>query len=268
MLGLLADAALRSIVLGGAAWLSLTMSRVRNPQVCMTAWSVVLIVSMAMPVLTPWMRVTIPSDEASARLVKIPWTNVPWVNVPWAVPQASTPAERPAVVASEPNAVAPAATGDWRSLATGIYVVVGGAMMLRLLIGLLLTWQVVRAARPARDDWVAGSDVRVSDIVVVPVTFASTILLPSASAGWSVRKRQAVLLHEGSHVAHGDFYLLLLASINRAVFWFNPFAWWLSFRLAELAEAVSDDAAIEGLGDRGAYADILLDIAINPQPGD
>ena len=82
MLGLLVDAALRSIVLGGAVWLSLTLLRVRNPQVCMAAWSVVLIVSMAMPVLTPWMRVTIPSDEASARLVKITWANVPWVNVP------------------------------------------------------------------------------------------------------------------------------------------------------------------------------------------
>jgi hypothetical protein len=170
-------------------------------------------------------------------------------------------------VASEPNALvpAPARAIDWHLLATGIYVFVGGAMMLRLLIGLMLTWQVVRAARPARGDWSAGADVRTSDIVVVPVTFASIILLPSASAGWSVRKRQAVLLHEGSHVAHGDFYLLLLASINRAVFWFNPFAWWLFIRLAELAEAVSDDAAIEGLGDRGAYADILLDIATNPQ---
>jgi beta-lactamase regulating signal transducer with metallopeptidase domain len=263
MLGLLSDAALRSIVLGGAAWLSLTLLRVRNPQLCMTAWSVVLIVSMAMPALTPWMRVTIPWDEAaSTRLVKITWTNVPGT-----VLEASTPAERPAVVVSKPNALAPAPARaiDWHLLATGVYVVVGGAMMLRLLIGLTLTWQVARAARPARDDWAAGSDVRVSDIVVVPVTFASTILLPPACAGWNVRKRQAVLLHEASHVAHGDFYLLLLASINRAVFWFNPFAWWLLIRLAELAEAVSDDAAIEGLGDRGAYAEILLDIATNPQ---
>jgi hypothetical protein len=260
MLELLADAALRSIVLGGGAWLGLM--RVRNPQVRMTAWSVVLIVSMAMPVLTPWMRVTIPADEPSARLVKIAWTDVPWV-----APRAPTAAERPAVAASEPDAVIPAPPRavDWRLLATGVYVFVGSAMMLRSLIGLMLMWHVVRAARPAGDDWAAGADVRVSDIVAVPVTFASTILLPSASAGWSARKRQAVLLHEGSHVSHGDFYLLLLASINRAVFWFNPFAWWLFTCLADLAELVSDNAAIEGLGDRRCYADILLDIAINPQ---
>jgi hypothetical protein len=262
MLGLLADAALRSIALGGVAWLGLTLMRVCDPQVRMSAWSAVLIVSMAMPALTPWMRVTIPADQASAQLVKITWADVPW-----AVPRAPKPAERPAVAASGPDAVAPAPPHavDWRLLATGVYVFVGSAMMLRLLIGLMLMWHVVRAARPACDDWAAGADVRVSDIVVVPVTFASIILLPSASAGWSARKRQAVLLHEGSHVAHGDFYLLLLASINRAVFWFNPFAWWLFACLADLAEAVSDDAAIAGLGDRRCYADILLDIAINPR---
>jgi beta-lactamase regulating signal transducer with metallopeptidase domain len=262
MLALLADAALRSVMLGGAAWLGLTLLRVRNPQMRMTAWSAVLIVSMAMPVLTPWMRVTIPTDEASSQLVKIAWADVPW-----AISQAPTPAERPTVAASAPDAVAPAPPRavDRRLLATGVYVFVGGAMLLRLLIGLMLMWHVARAARPARDDWSAGADVRVSDVVAVPVTFASTILLPSASAGWSARKLQAVLLHEGAHVAHGDFYLLLLASINRAVFWFNPFAWWLFACLADLAEVVSDDAAIEGIRDRRCYADILLDIATNPQ---
>jgi hypothetical protein len=215
---------------------------------------------MAMPVLTPWMKVTIPAGDASPRLVKIAWNDVPWI-----VPHAPPPAARPAVAAPVLDAVSPARAADWRWLATGVYAFVGSAMLLRLLIGLIIMGYVVRAARPARDDWAAGADVRLSDIVIVPVTFASTILLPSASAEWSARKRQAVLLHEGAHVAHGDFYLLLLASINRAVFWFNPFAWWLFAHLADLAEAVSDDAAIAGIGDRRSYADILLDIAINPQ---
>jgi hypothetical protein len=70
-----------------------------------------------------------------------------------------------------------------------------------------------------------------------------------------------VLSHEGAHVAHGDFYLLLLAALNRAVFWFSPFAWWQFTRLAELAEAISDDAAIAALEDRPSYAGILLDVA-------
>jgi bla regulator protein blaR1 len=255
ILELLAESALRSIMLGGAAWLGLTLMRVRNPHIHMTAWTVVLIVSMAMPLLTPWMKVTIPADQAP-RLVKITWTEVPGIT-----PQ---PAQRSAVAVSQPDVVVPPPThaGEWWTWATGVYVVVGGAMMLRLLMALMLMWHVARAARPVGD---TGADVRVSDIVVVPVTFASTILLPAAASAWPARKLQAVLLHEGAHVAHADFYVLLFASINRAVFWFNPFAWWLFGRLADLAEVVSDDAAIAALGDRTRYADILLDVAINPQ---
>jgi hypothetical protein len=54
---------------------------------------------------------------------------------------------------------------------------------------------------------------------------------------------------------------LLLAMLNRALFWFSPFAWWQVKRLAELAEMISDDAAIEVLADRPSYADILIEFA-------
>jgi beta-lactamase regulating signal transducer with metallopeptidase domain len=259
MLELLAESALRSIVLACAAWLGLTLIRVRNPQVHMTVWTAVLVVSMAMPGLTPWMRVTIPIQERPPQLQTITWTNIPWSSVS----QALAPAARPAVAASPPPVVAavPAHSGDWGLLAIGIYVVVGSAMLLRLFFGLMLMGRVVRAANPVREGWAAGADVRVSDVVVVPVTFASTILLPSASAAWSARKLKAVLLHEAAHVSNGDFYVLLLASINRALFWFNPLAWWLFSRLAELAEMVSDNMAIAGIDDRRCYADVLLEVA-------
>src|SRR5262249_12954055 len=68
------------------------------------------------------------------------------------------------------------------------------------------------------------------------------------------------------HIERGDFRILLLASINRAVFWLNPLSWWLFWRLTELAEIISDDAAIEAVGDPPAYAEILLDIASNAWP--
>jgi hypothetical protein len=147
----------------------------------------------------------------------------------------------------------------------GVYLVVAGVLLLRLLIGLVLTWRLTRRARPVSDRWAAGADVRVSDAVGMPVTFGSTILLPPECFEWSAGKRQAVLLHEGSHVAHGDFYVLLLAVLNRAVFWFSPLAWWQLARLADLAELISDDAAIEVVRDRPCYAGILLDVASNVQ---
>ena len=64
---------------------------------------------------------------------------------------------------------------------------------------------------------------------------------------------------ESSHVGQGDFYVLLLASINRAVFWFSPLAWWLHGRIAYLAEVRSDAAALQDIDDRARYAEILLD---------
>ena len=44
------------------------------------------------------------------------------------------------------------------------------------------------------------------------------------------------------------------------MFWFSPFAWWQSLRLAELAEIISDARALEIVDDRLSYAQILLDL--------
>ena len=49
MIASLAEAALRSLVLGGVVWFGLNLFRVRNPHVHMTAWVVVLLASLAMP---------------------------------------------------------------------------------------------------------------------------------------------------------------------------------------------------------------------------
>ena len=79
-----------------------------------------------------------------------------------------------------------------------------------------------------------------------------------------------MLAHERSHIAQGDFHVLALATVHRAIFWFSPFSWWLLDQLANTAELVSDDAAIEAVGDRPSYAQILLDFAntagMFPQP--
>src|SRR5258707_9799745 len=53
---------------------------------------------------------------------------------------------------------------------------------------------------------------------------------------------------------------LPISSLNRAVFWFSPFAWWQLIRIAELAEIISDARALEVFEDRLSYAEILLDL--------
>jgi hypothetical protein len=149
---------------------------------------------------------------------------------------------------------------NWLDLATAIYACVAGLLLLRLAVGVGLTWRLVGAATPVVASWTAGRRVRVSEAVGGPVTFGSIILLPPHHGDWDARKRRAVLAHEASHIANGDFYVLLLASLNRAVFWFSPFAWWQLIRLSELAEIISDASAIEAVADRLSYAEILIDL--------
>jgi hypothetical protein len=277
MLDLLLESSLRSLALGAAVWFGLALLRVRNPRANMTAWTVVLVASLAMPVLMHRLTVTIPAAvpplhvvEALSSTLSGPLSEEGEFSAlppqgPLAVPHVAEPgAVQPphAMTANPADRRTFGRSGlDWRALSAAVYLLVAGVMFLRLLTGLLLGIRIARAARPIHEGWAAGADVRVSDDVAMPVTFGSTVLLPAEYIDWSEAKRLAVLSHERAHVAHGDFYVLLLAAFNRAVFWFNPLAWWQLFRIAELAEIISDDAALELLDDRPSYAGILLDLA-------
>ena len=250
ILAILAELALRSLLLGGAVWIGLNLLRVRNPHVHMTSWIVVLAASLAMPLLMRWTTVTVTLQALPMSAPEDFWPANP------ALPESQLPLDTvaPAAAAASHTAF------NWLGFATAVYAIVAGMLLFRLAVGVFLTWRLARAATPISESWTGGWRVRISDLIGGPVTFASTILLPPHYRDWDSRKRRAVLAHEGAHVANGDFYVLLLASLNRAVFWFSPFAWWQLTRLAELAEVISDARAIEVVEDRCSYAEILLDL--------
>jgi beta-lactamase regulating signal transducer with metallopeptidase domain len=267
MLTILAESALRSLVLGSVVWVGLNLLRARNPHVHMTSWVMVLVASLSMPFLMHWTTVTVTLDPLPLSAAEKLWP-------------ASAPLPEPLPASSALELGTPiTARGEiyqavnWWAVATAIYALVAGMFLLRLAVGLYLTWRLARAARPiseswvseswVRESWAGGSNLRVSDAIGAPVTFGSTVLLPPQYIDWDSFKRRAVLAHEGAHIANRDFYILLLASINRAVFWFNPLAWWQLFRMAELAEIISDARALEVLEDRPSYAEILLDFVQN-----
>jgi bla regulator protein blaR1 len=264
MLTILAESALRAFVLGGAVWLGLTLFRVRIPSAHMTAWIMVLLASLSMPLLMHWTTVTV-TVQAPAMPAMVPLEALPSAQSlgPEALPALPVPAG--GVSAATSQLSHHGAAVDWWMVATVIYALVAAFMLLRLALGLHLTWRIVRASRPLHEKWTADWDVRVSSAITGPVTVGSIILVPSDHADWDATKRQAVLAHEGAHVTHGDFYLLLLASLNRVLFWFSPFAWWQLARLAELAEIISDDRAIEVLSDRVSYAEVLLELVQGAQ---
>jgi beta-lactamase regulating signal transducer with metallopeptidase domain len=242
MLPIIVEAALRSTVLTLVVLLALKALRLSNPHIQMTAWRTVLAASLLMPFFAGWAKLPL----APAGLT---------------IPQVFS--SDAAIFFGPPSGTASAAEEsrplDWHAILASIYLLVAGALLLRLLVGSALTWRLCRSAVRVREEWTRGCDVRASAFVTMPLTFASTILVPASYTSWDATTRRAVIAHESSHVGQGDFYVLLLASINRAVFWFSPLAWWLHGWIAYLAEARSDAAALQDIDDRARYAEILLD---------
>src|SRR5262245_3518036 len=200
MLDLLLESALRSLAFGVAVWLGRALLRVRNPRAHMTAWTVVLLASLAMPVLMHRLTVTIPATAPPLRVAEslsstlsgplLEPFQVPALPAqgPLALPPAAAPD-----IAKPPQPVTPdqadrpgpgSSDSDWRALPAALYLVVAAVMLLRLFTGLLLSIRIARASRPIREAWTGGADVRVSDDVAMPVTFGSTVLLPTEHADW------------------------------------------------------------------------------------
>lgn len=284
MLEVVVRAALCTLLLAFLIQLCLRALRVRHAQLLLSTWTAVLIASMAMPALLRTMPSIVPAplsrsfsmaNVMTGRTLMSSVTNSGASSVAAAINPAATSPRSASPAVSAPHATAPHAEKPqqplrWRAWLTAAYVLVTSVLLFRLLLGLGLSWRLLRAACPVDDGWAADKtnvkirtslNIRTSTWVSAPVTIGATVLLPAECANWDARQCQAVLAHEASHVARGDFYVQLLSQLNRALFWFSPLSWWLHRRLAALAELASDDAAIEALGDRPGYAAILLDVA-------
>jgi beta-lactamase regulating signal transducer with metallopeptidase domain len=163
----------------------------------------------------------------------------------------------------------------WAALATALYLVVFFLLVVRIGVGLMLSRRLGQVARQIHDPRMTSRMVRrggfhglhslprvsESGLVSVPVTIGvlrPTILLPLGWQDWDDEKLDSILVHEMSHVARHDPWTQCISVLHRAIFWFNPFAWWLHRHLADLAEQASDEAALSEGADRDRYARTLL----------
>jgi TonB family protein len=235
----LANAALRMLLVGAAAWLVLRIFRARNPHVEALVWRMMLLAGLLLPgLLYSGLVPRFDTLELPAAVSMVVAAGSGDVNL---------------------SAVKVPASMMW-GLLVSIYLAVALLLIGRLGAGLVNMWRVSRAARPMT----TGDDVRISARVRSPATFGATILLPADAPEWPADRLDAVLAHERAHVRSHDGYWCWLAQLHAAIFWFNPFAWWLQRRLEVLAETTSDDAVVAARHDPIAYAALLLDFARHP----
>jgi beta-lactamase regulating signal transducer with metallopeptidase domain len=246
---LLLESALRSLLLGLLVWALLKLVRMRDTGTETIIWTFVLMVALAMPLLSHYLP---------QLLVTLPHLTHPAAGVPGAADQQVSDAA--------PTAPALLWLARHGQLLLSCLYLLGALLCLaRLIMGLVLTRRLYRRAVPVQADWVRGRRIRTSAALKGPASLAHTILLPGDFTTWSATKREAVLAHETAHIARGDFFVQLAASVHCALFWFSPFAWWLQSKLAEIAESASDEAAVQRLSDPLMYAEILVDVARRAQ---
>src|SRR5207237_5052523 len=124
--------------------------------------------SLAMPFAMHWSTLTI------ARLpVFMPVPDELW---PADISMLETPQPMLPVAASAAMAspVKIVASIDWWLATTIVYAGVAGLLLMRLAIGLSLTWRLARAAQPMSSPNMIDADVRISRDVGGPVTFGPT----------------------------------------------------------------------------------------------
>ena len=237
------ETTLRTVAVTALAGVGLALFQVRSSTVKLAVWRLVLFASLLMPLvnLLPKRVVQIPrpANPVVARMVR----------------QLSTVPTLPIGSRTLPIPV------DWRGIALRSYALVAGLLALRTVLGLLKLRHLGFTARPMPE---LGPEVFETAHITVPVTygvFAPRILLPEDWRHWTPETLGAVLAHERSHITERDFLTQFLSKLNRAIYWANPLAWWLDQQLAQFAEQTSDDAAINRVGERPAYAALLLDFA-------
>jgi len=111
-------------------------------------------------------------------------------------------------------------------------------------------------------------ELKVSRLLSSPVSFGLhpyVVVLPEAHLhSLSVTELRHILLHELTHIRHGDLLANFLVCGFQALFWFNPFVWLAMRRLRRDREAYCDWAVMNGLAgeeERIGYGRTILRFA-------
>jgi hypothetical protein len=262
--GVVVDASLRACAVAAVIAVLLAAGKVRASGAVHTAWCFVVCTMLLLPVLPHWTPALpiVPAAEIPAFEVALVPPAAPVREIP---PLQSGTAGAPIAAWSrtESGSAAAAVRGAtplWPVVALSIYVTGVLISALRLAVG------ARRAATLAASaERVESPDlIYVSGRVAAPVTIGlirPRIILPRDWRAWPPDKLRAVIAHEHAHVARRDPLWQFVSRCNRAIFWFHPLAWWLEHKLAAKAEEACDDAAVQVLGQRRRYAEVLLDMA-------
>ena len=267
----LLDTSFRVAVVAAIVALVLLTVRVRSSSVRHAAWTTVLLAMLLMPVLPyviPSISFPVPVPPGSNAVAKSPETTP----LPAAMLSGDVmPA--PGREMRHESSFAPGAERRrmWPFAVIILYCIGVFILLSRALLGWRAMLRISHKCKPVvlepvihPEIWKIKAPVCESETVATPLTagiISPRIILPMTWRRWAPEKLSAVLAHEFSHVRRRDPLIAALSHLNRCLFWFHPLAWWLERKLAATAELACDDDAVRTIGEKGFYAQVLLDMA-------
>lgn len=252
----------QALLLLGAVWLMLKMSRAQSPVVRHQVWLAGLLAVALLP-LVSFVASQLPeprSDETAY---------VYWLELP----QTVTAPAPVAAVKAVPETITVAAH-DWHyllgPLAFWAWLLGFGVALLRFGVGLLTTHTLRRSARlvSLREmDCGLTQTVRVglSTEAQSPMLIGllrPLIVLPADILDWTtLAERRAMVQHELAHLERRDHYVNALQSLLSAVFFFHPLVRFACRQMTLERELACDDRVVSLGAEAETYAESILKVA-------
>jgi beta-lactamase regulating signal transducer with metallopeptidase domain len=273
----LVNAIWQPALIAAIAWLALKLSRCSNATTRHAVWSLALIASAivpvvsAMPIIAPQAasiaQSTPPLSSAHAKQVPAQSIKTLPSQPLQAVPAAPVALRRPSF--SMHPTVAMVVSIVWLIVALGI--------LARLMVSFLYLERLKHDALPfavesrhalTRYERAEKGDrdvrVCVSSEITVPVAvgiFDAMILIPSDLVNeLETNDLDRILLHELAHVRRSDDWVNLIERVAQALFFFSPGIYWISRQMDLEREVACDDWVLEQSADNVPYARCLARI--------
>jgi beta-lactamase regulating signal transducer with metallopeptidase domain len=263
-------AALKSLVVAGAALALLRLTRNRSAAERSLIGHLGLLALVVLPAITWLMPAWNPLPVAAAP-----------ASFPVAVPAltsfghaAAAPAASTAAAVAAPAGFALPSVGDlavWLYLIPAVLLILAmivavvrlGAMHRRANVLVNPSWQAALAMAQRRMGFKHGTALLVSEELRSPVSWGvmRPIILLNEQAVGATAEAEAIIAHELAHVARLDWAKLLIARLACALFWFNPLVWRLARECHQLREEAADDAVLLSEVDGADYASLLVNAA-------
>jgi len=224
MTNLIITAALKGIIVLGAAWIATSLLRRSSADLRHRIWLAALIATALL--LIPWpmpvpVRITTAATLGTAKVGSVASRSLSMLPVIWAAGLA--------------------------------------LMLIRFCAGIIRLAGLTRSAHASKE-----KDIRVTDAIQTPMTWGvirPVILLPTYVYAWSAEERDVVIRHERAHIERRDWMWQAFAQLMTAIFWFQPLMWLATRQLRNEAEHAADDVTLAGGIQAPDYADRLMAVA-------